>query len=91
MKGEKRFNSLADVKALNASAGYNWFSDETMKWWKSSVESTLIKGKFFITSEDDWRGNRVYAVREAMEDGNIETIKTQLGSKADAKELIKGL
>ncbi len=73
------------------AAGYNWFAPETMRWWKSKVESSLIKGRYFISSEDDWRGNRIYCVREALEDGRIKTIKSHLQSKADAKELITSL
>lgn len=88
MSKDKRFESMEQFKAHNAAQGYHYFSKETMRWWKSKVESTMIAGQYFLTSEDDWRGNRIYCVREALEDGRVKTIKSHLPSKDAAKEYL---
>lgn len=48
------YKTLADVRAANAAAGFRFFDRGTMKFWNSRIESTLIRGRFFITSEDSW-------------------------------------
>ena len=90
------FNTLADVRAANAAIGNCWFSKDTMRFWKTRIESSLLKHKYFITSEDKWCFNgrvpqRIYAVRMANEDGSIKTLVSHLCSKADAKDYVRGL
>ncbi len=88
--------TMADVKAANEAAGYNWFSRDTMKFWKTRIESSLIGGRWFISSEDEWCFDgrtpaRVYCVREAMEDGSIHTVQSHIRSKEGAKDIIASL
>ena len=90
------FKTIADVRAANAAIGNNWFSRSTMRFWKTRIESSLIGGRWFITSEDEWaldgrKPARIYCVREANADGSIKTIQSHLRSKDDAKELIQDL
>ncbi len=88
--------TMADVKAANAASGYNWFSRDTMKFWKTRIESSLIGGRWFITSEDEFafdgrRPARIYCVREAMADGSIHTVQSHIRSKEGAKDIIAQL
>jgi len=91
----KGFKNLAAVKAKNKAIGNYWFTKKTMSFFKSRIESGLIKGMYFITSEQiDERFERLYSVRKAMPDGEIQTIggfqgyKTKEAAKAAITKLI---
>lgn len=89
--------TMQDVIAKNKALGHHFFSRDTMRYWDSAIESTLRKGKYFITSERKWvlnsdiQGERVYAVREAQPDGSIKTIQSWIETKREAQEFINGL
>lgn len=87
------FNTLAEVKKANKDNGMLFFSPGSMKFFRSRMESTLLKGGYFITSEqfeDD--EPRTFAVRRVEDTlGSIETIETRLTSKDEAKKLIASL
>ena len=55
--------------------GY-FFNKETMRWWKSRVQTVPpYGGRVFVTSEKmDWKSPRKYSVREIKPDGSISTI-----------------
>lgn len=68
---QPQFASMTEVKAAFDTAGNNWFSPSTMKWWHSKVESDLIGGQFFITSEQRERDTeRKFSVRKVGRDSN---------------------
>lgn len=90
------FKTIADVRAANAALGNYWFTRETMRFWKTKVESSLIGGRWFITSEDEFaldgrKPARIYCVREALVDGSIKTIQSHIRSKEGAKDVIAAL
>lgn len=87
------YTTLADVRAANQSIGNHWFDQSTMRFFRTKLESGLIAGKWFITSEkasDDER--RRFTVREAQPDGSIDTVGEFQGfsTRADARESLKG-
>lgn len=87
------YRTLADLRATNESAGLHFFARATMKFWKSRVETTLIAGRYFITSEDEWcldgrMPKRIYAVRYANDDATIDTMRSHFHSKEDARDFI---
>lgn len=93
-KTESPYRTLADVRTANAYAGMHFFDRSTMKFWKSRIESTLIHGRFFITSEDEWAMDgrtpkRIYCVRHANDDATITTVRSHMHDKDDARELIR--
>lgn len=64
-----------------------WFSEDTMKFFRSKVESRIIAEKYFITSEqfDDF-SPRLYTVRMVNENsintvGNFQGFKTLSSAK----------
>ena len=75
------FKRMSDLRAANAAAGHFFFSRGAMRAFNSRIESALYDGRVFITSEsmgygdDDHR--RMFAVREAMPDGKIETLEPE--------------
>lgn len=42
---------MEDVKRNNGNAGRFFFSPDSMKFFRSKIESRLLKERFFITSE----------------------------------------
>ena len=84
-----RYTTIAQVKAANKAAGQFWFGPDTMRYWNSRVESDVIGGRYFLTSErsNDYDDARRYSIREAMLDGSIETRGDfrQYDTKAEAK------
>lgn len=72
---EKRFSSMAEVKAANKAIDNHWFERSTMRFFNSRVESGLYGGRFFITSERmELTMPKKYSIREAMTDGDIKTV-----------------
>ena len=43
--------TLTDIKNNNKKAGKNWFDKDTMRFFKSRIESKLYSDNTFITSE----------------------------------------
>ena len=67
--------TMEDVKAANIAAGQYWFSEDTMHFFRSRVESELHHGRFFVTSEQCPWGDypRLFTIREARADGSVDT------------------
>lgn len=70
------FATMRDVKhAVANGPSPHWFSSETMRFFNSKVETALYRGRWFITSEDNFdRSQRMYSVRYAEDNGDITTI-----------------
>jgi hypothetical protein len=86
------YQTMADVKDANRRIGNHWFDRSTMRFFNTKIESGLIGGKYFITSEryDDDRP-RLFTVRRADPDGTIDTVGEFQGyhSREDAREAIR--
>lgn len=82
------FSSMSEFKAAYKAAGMHFFDRKTMNFFKSRIESGVLKDRFFITSESDIRGeNRFYNLREIESDLGIRTIGEF--NSATSKETIK--
>lgn len=68
------FEDLAAVKAANKAKGHHFFDADAMQFFNSMVESVLIRGRYFITSEQPLGLGRRYTVRYANDDGTIDNI-----------------
>jgi hypothetical protein len=89
-----RFRTIQDIINENKKAGMHWFSKDTMAFFKCKVYPEIYDGKYFITSEakrdSDGYMDRRFSVREALEDGNIETIKWYcFNKKTEAAKFLK--
>lgn len=70
-----RYLSMADVKRANKQIGNYWFSPDTMRFFNSRIESGLIRGRYFVTSEAyDEDAPRRYSIRVAHDGGSIDTV-----------------
>lgn len=68
--------TMADVRAANRAAGMCWFDRGSMAFFGSRIESNLIGGAYFITSEKGAHASdaRRFSVRKALANGSIETV-----------------
>lgn len=84
---------MSEAKQVYKSNGGHFFDRDTMKYWGSKVESSLLKGDFFITSENACDGSRrYYNVRKFTNNyTKVETVSTfnALPSKAEAMKVIE--
>lgn len=69
-----RFNTISDVIDHNRATGHHFFDADTMRFFNSRVETGLMRGRFFVTSEKGPDGIRAYTVRRARDDGSVETV-----------------
>ncbi len=71
------FKSMSEVVQANTAAGYFFFAKETMTRFGSKVETPLMNGKYFITSETLGysTGKRGFAIREVQENTTIRTVE----------------
>jgi hypothetical protein len=75
------YRTMDDVIAANKSVGGHWFDRDTMRFFKTRIESGAValhtedchKARF-ITSEKGPDGVRKYSIREAQPDGSIDTV-----------------
>jgi len=65
---------MSEVRDANREAGFHFFDPDTMRFFDSRIETRLIDGRFFVTSEKGPDGVRRFTVRRAMPDGTINTV-----------------
>jgi hypothetical protein len=69
------FFTIEQVRAANEAAGQHWFSPDTMRFFGSRIASEVIRGRFFISTEQGPRDSTPRAtIRMAEDDGTIETV-----------------
>ena len=88
------FADLAAVKRANEMAEQHWFSPNTLRFFGSRIESRLIGGRWFISSETpDAYTRRRFTVREALPSGHIGNVGEfrQYASKAEARAAVRDL
>jgi len=90
------FSDIYEIEQANRNAGLNWFSLETIRFFKSKVYDPVYKGRYFVSSEKSTHHTaREYTVREATPKGSIENasgngeFKTKRQADAFAKMLEK--
>jgi hypothetical protein len=67
--------TIAELKALNKANGGCWFDAAEMRFFGTRIESGIIGGRYFITSEqqDDDKPRR-FSVRSFDDKGNVDTV-----------------
>lgn len=71
----------------NERAGYYFFSDSTMKFFQSRIETHSTDHGVFITSERYDRDPRHYMVRVFHESGDVSTVSEKIGTIEHAREI----
>ncbi len=92
-EGTMTYANLREVLDANDAAGQHFFDADTMEFFNSKLESDLIDGRFFITSERfDSNTAKQYTIRAAQDDGAIVTLGDfgQYQTLQDAKDVLAG-
>src|ERR1051325_8940143 len=79
------YATIGQIKRANREAGHHWFSPDSMRFFDSKVGRSVIKGRFFISSEragDDHP--RLYTIRMARNDGSIEDVGEFQGYRSES-------
>lgn len=71
----------------NERAGYYFFSDSTMKFFQSIIETSCTEHGAFITSERYDTDPRHYMVRVFHENGDVSTVSEKIGTIEHAREI----
>lgn len=84
--------TIAELQELNIANGGCWFSKDTIRFFRTRIESGILYGHYFISSEqreDDTP--RKFTVRSFDDEGGIDTIGEfhSHNSKADAIEALR--
>jgi hypothetical protein len=89
-KVEQMPRSIAELKELNRANGGCWFEPSSMRFFGSRIESGIIRGRYFITSEQPPHGPRKYSVRSFDAKGSVDTVGEfcDYTTKADAMAAI---
>ncbi len=85
------YSTIKEIKDANKQAGQYFFSKETMEFFQSLVCDGVWDGRYFITSENDGRRGRRYAIREAREDGSIKTVASTFYKYKTEQEALTAL
>lgn len=87
---KKLFNNLTELKAFHKEKGGHFFDRQTMKFFSTKIESTLIGGKYFIYSNKMPYYDRYYKIAEGYPSGNVFPLENspQFESKIKAKEYL---
>lgn len=87
------FTRISELKAANKRNGCFFFSKNTMRFFKSKIETRILCGRFFITSESyDNSQTRQFTVREiASKEGDIinDPLNKKFPTLKDAKQALK--
>ena len=81
------FSTMEDVIAANQAAGGHWFDPQTLAYFRGRIETDLIDGRWFVSSEQHGEdAPRMYTVRAVASDGTVSTVGEYhaYGSLADA-------
>jgi hypothetical protein len=88
----KVWKSMAEVRAAHAARewGNHWFETGSMQFFRSKIESGILKGRYFITSEINPSDEKRYSIRYVTDDAQIETLGEfhSYKTKQDAKDAI---
>ena len=73
------FANIQEVIEANKAIGHNFFSDNTMAFFDSRIETDIIAGEYFVTSEQyhSPRGTsepRLYTLRIIKDNGEVDTV-----------------
>ncbi len=87
------YDNLNAVMRANDEVGHHWFDDDTIQFFKTKLETNLIDGRYFITSERGPYGPRAFSVRMADEDAHIQTVGDFMAYETleDAKTALEGV
>ena len=85
------FANMDELVAANQAAGNHWFDPATLTYFRGRIETILIDGRWFVSSEQQGEGQpRRYTIRAAAADATISTIG-EFGQYETLAEALMGL
>lgn len=66
--------TIGELKALNRENGGCWFEAGSMRFFGTKIESGVIAGNRFVTSEQPPHGSRRFTVRSFDSEGSVDTV-----------------
>jgi hypothetical protein len=66
--------TMAELRALAKENGSHWFDASSMRFFGTRIESKVIRGRYFVTSEQPPHGPRKFSLRSFDEVGAIDTV-----------------
>jgi hypothetical protein len=66
--------TIAGLRALNEKNGGCWFEPSAMRFFGTRIESGIIRGRYFVTSEQPPHGTRAYSLRSFDDEGDVSTV-----------------
>ncbi len=77
----RKYQNITEVKEANKANGGHWFQPDTLRFFGSRIEGGILRGQYFITSEQPPHGPRQFSLRLAHDNGEIDT----MGNFCEAK------
>ena len=74
MKEFKGYNSIKEIKEANKRKGHFFFSQGALDFFRSKIYPIIYQKKYFITSEIDPFEHEAFTIREAKENGEVDTV-----------------
>jgi hypothetical protein len=71
---QRTVTSIAELRALNEANGGCWFGKSEMRFFGTRIESGILPGNRFVTSEQPPHGSRKFSVRSFDAQGDIDTV-----------------
>lgn len=69
------FKTITEAKRANKAAGHYWFSPNTVRLFKSRVETPIIAGRYWVESTTTYNDvGREYKLVRADDDGDISYV-----------------
>jgi len=82
---------MRQLKKVQEEKNLHFFDEKTMHFFNSEIETTLLVGDFFITSEKRRStGPKKFTIRRAKHDGRIDTISEfmEFDTLKEAKKIL---
>ncbi len=88
----RRITTISELKVLNEKNGGCWFEPSTMRYFRTRIESPILHGRYFISSEQQSEeSRRKFTVRSFDEFGSVDTVGEfhSHNTKAEAMAALK--
>lgn len=88
---KRQIKSIQELKALAHENGSHWFDKSSMRYFGTRIESGILFGRYFITSEQPPNGPRRFSVRTFDSEADIETVGefASMRSRGEAMQFLK--
>ena len=82
---KQQVSTISELKALNERNGGCWFERGTMRFFGTRIETGIIRGQYFVTSEQqDSDRPRLYTLRSFNDEGDVATVGEFQGHNSKA-------